>query len=1008
MDSPFGPRPARKGTLCITHLQCLTHVTRSHLPEQPARVQSVMQAIRQLADEVKLKQPPDAASSLMPPPPSVHAAAPFDVVELDSSPAMLAMLEAQLTELTHEQTQTGLRAALQRTESVVYLESTILPAVRAVHTRRYLDKLRSRCEHLSAKARQPNRLRPPLARNLSGVTGDTFVSASSLSAALCAALTACRAVDAVARGECPNAFAAIRPPGHHAGADGTTAGPLSFAAAASAAAGTASTATGSSATSAASSSTSLAIGSGAESDTASDSGAVSDAIADDRCGQGFCLLNNAAIAAKHALLRYPEMVRRVAIIDVDLHHGNGTEEIVRTWTDVLYASLHGCEDNFFPMTGTELDVSSRLVNVPLPRGTTPEKYLAAYDEHVAPAVRAFAPDLIIISTGFDAHRDDAPDLSGFLALSESTFAELTRRLARLAVECCAGRMVSLLEGGYNLKAIAKCAQAHVAELALAANPFNPACQRLPTVEGLAAAAAAEKEKVHAEAQAKAGAEAAKVGAKQQKIDTKAQAEAAKAQAEAEKAEAAVAKALAKAQAAEAKALAAEAKAHAAAEAQACWQAAGGEGAAPTEFIKDYVKRQRAAQKIPKEPRPKKEAKGTPPRIVPGEASEPGSRESEGAPPGSSKGSLSGSKRKKKETPPHETAGAMSSALSAAAAAAHAATARSLFPHSLFPGHSPLEAGLFPGPMAAGIGGGRGSGFCMPGPPTGLNLSAAGTTALGAPFAGITISESGAPFPNLAAVGSRDEPLVCSSLGGSLLPPMLPFPRPLLGAASSSHTSVAMLVPPPASSACSAAPGAAPGAAPAPGGPGAAASISAASAAVEAALAAIRGHQRGVGPPISAPLSLISPRKEAAIANALAAAAAATVAGGNATTPAAVLPSAQSASTFAVVTSNAVHAPAVTASMAATAAFPAAAAAAAAAAAVATAASASLAALELPQQCWPPLVAPAGSTETLMGAEMGASAAPSAGPGAMLRPPAAKKPRVLAPAAATPLAAVGDA
>eukprot|EP00900_Chrysochromulina_parva_P014578 jgi/Chrpa1/23120/Chrysochromulina_OHIO_Genome00001279-RA len=864
MDSPFGPRPARKGTLCITHLQCLTHVTRSHLPEQPARVQSVMQAIRQLADEVKLKQPPDAASSLMPPPPSVHAAAPFDVVELDSSPAMLAMLEAQLTELTHEadeQTQTGLRAALQRTESVIYLESTILPAVRAVHTRRYLDKLRSRCEHLSAKARQPNRLRPPLARNLSGVTGDTFVSASSLSAALCAALTACRAVDAVARGECPNAFAAIRPPGHHAGADGTTAGPLSFAAAASAAAGTASTVTGSSATSAASSSTSLAIGSGAESDTASDSGAVSDANADDRCGQGFCLLNNAAIAAKHALLRYPEIVRRVAIIDVDLHHGNGTEEIVRTWPDVLYASLHGCEDNFFPMTGTELDVSSRLVNVPLPRGTPPEKYLAAYDEHVAPAVRAFAPDLIIISTGFDAHRDDAPDLSGFLALSESTFAELTRRLARLAVECCAGRMVSLLEGGYNLKAIAKCARAHVAELALAANPLNPACQRLPTVEGLAAAAAAEKEKeeekVHAEAQAKADAEAAKAGAKQQKIEAKANAEAAKA----EKAEAAEAKALAKAQAAEAKALAAEAKAHAAAEAQASWQAAGGEGPASTDFIKDFVKRQRAAQKIQREPRPRKETRGvsvgagTPPRLVPGEGSEPGSRESEGAPQGSSKGSLSGSKRKKKETPLHETAGTINSALSAAAAAAHAATARSLFPHSLFPGHSPLGAGLFPGPMAAGMGGDRmfqdsgpvgsryggmpGSGFCMPGLPPGLNLSSAGIAL-------------GAPFPNLAAVGSRDAPLVCSSLGGSILPPMLPFPRPLLGAASSSHTSshtsVAMLVPPPAiataSSACSAAPGAAPGA------PGAAASISAASAAVEAALAAIRGHHRGVGPPVS--------------------------------------------------------------------------------------------------------------------------------------------------------------
>ena len=260
--------------------------------------------------------------------------------------------------------------------------------------------------------------------------------------------------------------------------------------------------------------------------------------------------------------------------------------------------------------------------------------------------------------------------------------------------------------------------------------------------------------------------------------------------------------------------------------------------------------------------------GTPPRLVPGEGSEPGSRESEGAPQGSSKGSLSGSKRKKKETPLHETAGTINSALSAAAAAAHAATARSLFPHSLFPGHSPLGAGLFPGPMAAGMGGDRmfqdsgplgsrygsmpGSGFCMPGLPPGLNLSSAGI-ALGAPFPNLAL---GAPFPNLAAVGSRDAPLVCSSLGGSILPPMLPFPRPLLGAASSSHpsshtsshTSVAMLVPPPAiataSSACSAAPGAAPVA------PGTAASISAASAAVEAALAAIRGHHRGVGPPVS--------------------------------------------------------------------------------------------------------------------------------------------------------------
>ena len=101
------------------------------------------------------------------------------------------------------------------------------------------------------------------------------------------------------------------------------------------------------------------------------------------CSQGFCLLNNAAIAARHALLCHAASIRRVAIVDIDLHHGNGTEEIVRGWTDVMYVSLHGVGDHtngqwFYPDTGTVLQVDERLVNVPLPRGTTSDAYLQAH------------------------------------------------------------------------------------------------------------------------------------------------------------------------------------------------------------------------------------------------------------------------------------------------------------------------------------------------------------------------------------------------------------------------------------------------------------------------------------------------------------------------------------------------------------------------------------------------------------------------------------------------------
>ena len=503
-------------TLCITHAACLKHYvgSRNH-PEQPARVASVMASLRDLLDEQYTGK--NNAEGFL-----------FNLQEMESSPAMLTMLEKQLSELTKEAPQTKV-VGLQRSESVAYLESTILPAVRAVHTPRYLERLQATCQHLSDRAANKPRAQPTLARNLSGVTGDTFASASSLSAALCAALSACRAVDAVCKGEAPNAFAAIRPPGHHAGADGCIAGPATFDRDASIDEAEVedmpaepSLTRGLSASirplSAAGASQALeascnGAGGGGDpsegscdapastapaveqmSDVASESTGVDKdaADADDRCGQGFCLLNNAAIAAKHALLRYqpPHVcgIARVAILDIDLHHGNGTQEIVRHWPEVMYASIHGAEEGFYPSTATSLQTEPRLVNVPLARGTSSDEYLDAFDTHIASALRTFAPDLLILSTGFDAHRDDAPDLSGFLRLEASTFASLTRRCLDLAAELCAGRLVSLLEGGYNLSALAECTRAHVMELARAAGATAnaPSSAAVPVAAPIAA------------------------------------------------------------------------------------------------------------------------------------------------------------------------------------------------------------------------------------------------------------------------------------------------------------------------------------------------------------------------------------------------------------------------------------------------------------------------------------------------------------------------------------------
>jgi acetoin utilization deacetylase AcuC-like enzyme len=230
---------------------------------------------------------------------------------------------------------------------------------------------------------------------LAQIDADTVVSAGSAAAALRAAGAAVAAVDAVMSGRVLRAFCATRPPGHHA----ERARPM-----------------------------------------------------------GFCLFNNAAIAARHAQAEWG--VARVAIVDFDVHHGNGTQDIFWSDPSVFYGSSH--QMPLYPGTGAPHEVGQgNIVNVALPAGSGGVRFRAAWDETVIPALLRFAPGLLIISAGFDAHRDDP--LAG-LAVGTQDFGVLTESLCRAAQISCGGRVVSLLEGGYDLSALAASAAAHVRAL----------------------------------------------------------------------------------------------------------------------------------------------------------------------------------------------------------------------------------------------------------------------------------------------------------------------------------------------------------------------------------------------------------------------------------------------------------------------------------------------------------------------------------------------------------------
>ena len=171
---------------------------------------------------------------------------------------------------------------------------------------------------------------------------------------------------------------------------------------------------------------------------------------------GFCLFGNVAIGAKHALDHHG--LERVAIVDFDVHHGNGTQDILWNEPRVLFCSTH--QMPLYPGTGEpgETGETGNVLNVPLPPGAGGAAFRAAVERQILPALEAFRPELILISAGFDAH---GADPLANLDLTEADFAWVTGRICDLAARHAKGRVVSTLEGGYDLEALAASVAAHV-------------------------------------------------------------------------------------------------------------------------------------------------------------------------------------------------------------------------------------------------------------------------------------------------------------------------------------------------------------------------------------------------------------------------------------------------------------------------------------------------------------------------------------------------------------------
>jgi acetoin utilization deacetylase AcuC-like enzyme len=251
------------------------------------------------------------------------------------------------------------------------------------HSERLIEQIRKLCE-----------------RGIPYIDLDTVISQQSFEVARLAAGAVLVGVDRVFKGEAQNAFALVRPPGHHA--------------------------------------------------------TPSRAM-------GFCLFNNAAVGARYAQAAYG--AERVLIIDWDVHHGNGTQDIFYTDPTVFYLSTH--QYPYYPGTGSSTERGDgrgdgATLNVPLREGTSARDHRQAFSDALKAIESTFAPDLIIISAGFDSRRGDP---LGGLLLEDADFREMTKEVMGMAERCGEGRVVSVLEGGYNLDTLGETVRTHVAALA---------------------------------------------------------------------------------------------------------------------------------------------------------------------------------------------------------------------------------------------------------------------------------------------------------------------------------------------------------------------------------------------------------------------------------------------------------------------------------------------------------------------------------------------------------------
>jgi acetoin utilization deacetylase AcuC-like enzyme len=239
-----------------------------------------------------------------------------------------------------------------------------------------------------------------VSEGLGYLDADTVVSMRSFDAAKHAAGAPCQAIDLIMKGDVKNAFVPVRPPGHHA---------------------------------------------------------------TEERAMGFCLFNNVAVAARYAQQNYPE-IERVAIIDWDVHHGNGTQGIFYDDPSVYFFSSH--QYPWYPGTGTRGEKGTGrgrgyTLNLPLRAATPATEQKRAFEAAIDEMAANFKPDLLIISAGFDSHLGDP---LGQLLLEDKDFVDLTRALKEWAAGSCQGRLVSCLEGGYNLETLGETVRAHVEEL----------------------------------------------------------------------------------------------------------------------------------------------------------------------------------------------------------------------------------------------------------------------------------------------------------------------------------------------------------------------------------------------------------------------------------------------------------------------------------------------------------------------------------------------------------------